>query len=62
MADLFCRSYFGALLDLTGIYTSCFMLLFLIVVVIALGWMHMSIRAMERSAMGERAGPPARTA
>ena len=44
---------FGALLDVTGIYTSCFMLLFLIVVV-SLGWMHMSIRAMERSAMGER--------
>ena len=44
---------FGALLDVTGIYTSCFMLLFLIVIV-SLGWMHMSIRAMERSAMGER--------
>ncbi len=42
---------FGALLDLTGIYTSCFALLFLIVAV-SLGWMHMSIRAMERKARG----------
>jgi len=42
---------FGALLDLTGIYTSCFALLFLLVLV-ALGWMHMSVRAMERAAHG----------
>ncbi len=42
---------FGALLDLTGIYTSCFALLFLIVAV-SLGWMHMSVRAMERKARG----------
>ncbi|MCL4186990.1 MAG: MFS transporter [Rhodobacteraceae bacterium] len=43
---------FGVLLDATGIYTSCFALLFLLVAV-ALGWMHMSIRAMERKAHGE---------
>ena len=43
---------FGALLDVTGIYTSCFALLFLLVG-IALTWMHMSIRAMERAAHGE---------
>ncbi|TDE37898.1 nitrate/nitrite transporter [Antarcticimicrobium sediminis] len=43
---------FGALLDLTGVYTSCFALLFTLVAV-ALGWMHLSIRAMERSAQGE---------
>ncbi len=43
---------FGALLDLTGIYTSCFALLFLLVTV-ALVWMHLSIRAMEREAQGE---------
>ncbi|WP_284164141.1 MFS transporter [Frigidibacter sp. SD6-1] len=43
---------FGALLDITGIYTSCFALLFLLVAM-ALGWMHMSIRAMERAAHGE---------
>ena len=43
---------FGALLDLTGIYTSCFALLFLLVG-IALTWMHLSIRAMERAAHGE---------
>ncbi|WP_306030585.1 MFS transporter [Stappia sp. MMSF_3263] len=43
---------FGALLDLSGIYTSCFALLFG-VVAISLAWMHMSIRAMERAAHGE---------
>lgn len=43
---------FGALLDLTGIYTSCFALLF-VLVGIALTWMHLSIRAMERAAHGE---------
>ncbi|MDZ4136107.1 MAG: MFS transporter, partial [Paracoccaceae bacterium] len=43
---------FGALLDVTGVYTSCFALLFLVVAV-SLGWMHLSIRAMERAAQGE---------
>lgn len=43
---------FGVLLDLTGIWTSCFALLFGIVLV-ALLWMHFSIRAMERSALSE---------
>jgi MFS transporter, NNP family, nitrate/nitrite transporter len=43
---------FGALLDLTGIYTSCFALLFALVAM-ALAWMHLSIRAMERAAHGE---------
>ena len=43
---------FGALLDLTGIYTSCFALLF-VIVAISLAWMHLSIRAMERGAHGE---------
>ncbi|TCO71576.1 nitrate/nitrite transporter [Rhodovulum euryhalinum] len=42
---------FGAALDLTGVYTSCFVLLFGIVAV-ALTWMHLSIRAMERRARG----------
>ena len=42
---------FGALLDLTGIYTSSFALLFGIVAV-SLIWMHMSVRAMERAAHG----------
>jgi MFS transporter, NNP family, nitrate/nitrite transporter len=42
---------FGLLLDRTGIYTSCFMLLF-ILVAIALTWMHVSIRMMERAAHG----------
>ncbi|MFZ5708700.1 MAG: nitrate/nitrite transporter [Pseudomonadota bacterium] len=43
---------FGALLDLTGIYTSSFALLF-VLVALALTWMHLSIRAMERAAHGE---------
>lgn len=42
---------FGALLDLTGVYTSCFALL-LVVVVNSLAWMHLSVRAMERQAQG----------
>lgn len=43
---------FGALLDLTGIWTSCFALLFLVVIV-SMAWMHLSIRAMERQAQGK---------
>lgn len=42
---------FGAALDLTGLHTSCFAILFGLVVV-ALTWMHLSIRAMERTAHG----------
>ncbi len=40
---------FGALNDLTGVWQSCFWLLF-IVAAIALVWMHFAIRQMERSA------------
>ncbi|RUU11723.1 MFS transporter, partial [Mesorhizobium sp. USDA-HM6] len=40
---------FGALNDLTGVWSSCFMLLFLIVVSCLL-WMHVTIRRMERAA------------
>ena len=43
---------FGLLNDLTGVWTSCFMLLFLVVAV-SLVWMHVSIRAMEREKAGE---------
>ncbi len=39
---------FGALLDLTGVYTTCFAFLF-VIVAIAMGWMHMAIRAMEKA-------------
>jgi NNP family nitrate/nitrite transporter-like MFS transporter len=38
---------FGALNDLTGVWTSCFMLLFLLVSG-ALIWMHLAVRRMER--------------
>jgi MFS transporter, NNP family, nitrate/nitrite transporter len=40
---------FGALNDLTGVWSSCFMLLFLIVVACFL-WMHFAIRRLERTA------------
>ncbi|WP_404924654.1 nitrate/nitrite transporter [Nisaea sediminum] len=43
---------FGVMNDLIGVWTSCFMLLFGIVAV-ALCWMHFSIRAMEREAVGK---------
>ena len=42
---------FGALNDLTGIWTSCFMLLFVLVTG-ALIWMHLAIRQMERGVVG----------
>lgn len=40
---------FGLLNDLTGIWTSCFMLLF-VLVASALAWMHFAIRRMEQKA------------
>ncbi len=43
---------FGALNDLTGIWQSCFMLLFVISSG-ALIWMHMAVRQMEREHAGE---------
>ena len=46
---------FGALNDLTGVWQSCFWLLFLIVSV-SLIWMHLAIRAMEKDAMAETLG------
>ena len=49
---------FGALLDLTGVWTSCFVLLFVLVGV-ALAWMHAAIRHMERTS--ERAGAREKT-
>lgn len=38
---------FGAMADLTGVWTSCFMLLFVLVST-AMLWMHLAIRRMER--------------
>ncbi len=40
---------FGALADITGVWTSCFVLLFVLVSV-ALAWMHFAIRHMEATA------------
>ena len=42
---------FGVMNDLSGIWTSCFMLLFGVVGVTLL-WMHLAIRQMERTAGG----------
>ncbi|WP_417595816.1 nitrate/nitrite transporter [Parasphingorhabdus sp.] len=42
---------FGAVSDLTGIWTSCFMVLFALVG-IALAWMHVAVRQMEQKASG----------
>ena len=47
---------FGALNDLTGLWTSCFMLLFCLVVT-ATVWMHFSVRAMEKAAIAGAALP-----
>jgi len=44
---------FGLLHDLTGLWTSCFMLLFAIVA-LSLAWMHLTIRTLER--VGARPG------
>ncbi len=46
---------FGVMNDLTGIWTSCFALLFAIVGV-SLLWMHFAIRRMEHEAMGRALG------
>jgi NNP family nitrate/nitrite transporter-like MFS transporter len=46
---------FGALNDLTGLWTSCFMLLFLIVTA-SLLWMHLAIRQMEKEAASKALG------
>ena len=43
---------FGVMNDLTGVWTSCFMLLFLVVAV-SLIWMHFAILRMERRRMPE---------
>ena len=47
---------FGAMNDLTGVWTSCFMLLFALVAV-ALTWMHFAIMLMEKKMVPELRGP-----
>lgn len=47
---------FGAMNDLIGVWTSCFMLLFLIVAV-SLGWMHAAILRMEKREHPALRGP-----
>ena len=48
---------FGVMNDLTGIWTSCFMLLFAITAISGL-WMHFSILAMEREARRRSGAEP----
>jgi hypothetical protein len=51
---------FGAISDLTGIWTSCFAVLFALVAV-ALGWMHLAIRQMgQAGGIGASPAPIAR--
>ena len=47
---------FGAMNDFVGVWTSCFMLLFLVVAV-SLAWMHFAILHMERARIPELRGP-----
>ncbi|HZF77612.1 MAG TPA: nitrate/nitrite transporter [Acetobacteraceae bacterium] len=47
---------FGALNDIIGVWTSCFMLLF-VVSTVSLVWMHAAIRRMEKAAHPELAKP-----
>jgi len=47
---------FGAMNDLTGVWTSCFMLLFALVAA-ALTWMHFAILRMEKRAIPALRGP-----
>lgn len=48
---------FGAMADLTGVWTSCFMLLFALVSG-AMAWMHLAIRRMERRKVPQLRGLP----
>src|SRR5690625_7279132 len=52
LGGLFLPIVFGALLDLTGFWTSVFALL-VISVVMSMGWLHFSIHALARMAEGE---------
>ena len=46
---------FGALNDLTGVWSSCFVLLF-VVVAVCLAWMHVAILRLEQArALAEQA-------
>jgi len=47
---------FGAMNDITGVWTSCFMLLFLLVAT-ALTWMHFAIMRMEKRQVPALRGP-----
>ncbi len=49
---------FGLLKDMTGLWSSCFMLLF-VVVIVSLGWMHLSVKQARRAgASPQKPSPP----
>ena len=52
LGGFFLAIAFGIMNDLTGVWTSCFMLL-LAIVTFALLWMHFSVHEMERVALPE---------
>ncbi|MGO4436219.1 MFS transporter [Rhizobium sp. RAF56] len=45
---------FGLLKDMTGLWSSCFMLLF-VVVIVSLGWMHLSVKKLDRRGLSAEA-------
>ncbi|KRB51250.1 MFS transporter [Rhizobium sp. Root708] len=45
---------FGLLKDMTGLWSSCFMLLF-VIVVISLVWMHLSVKRLDRQGLSAQA-------
>jgi len=45
---------FGVLNDITGIWSSCFMALF-VLILLSLGWMHTAIRRRERRLVAQPA-------
>ncbi|MFV0491761.1 MAG: MFS transporter [Pseudorhodobacter sp.] len=54
LGGFFLPLLFGWLRDVTGLWSSCFIVLFVLVVG-CLGWMHLSIRKIERSAQMQAA-------
>lgn len=56
LGGFFLPIIFGIMNDVIGVWTSCFMLL-TIIIAIALTWMHFAIRAMERQNHPELRGP-----
>ncbi len=56
LGGFFLPIIFGAMNDLIGVWTSCFMLL-TVIIAIALTWMHFAIRRLEKQRNPELRGP-----